>query len=90
MRKHVQVFYNGTVQGVGFRYTAREIADEFGIFGWVKNLRDGRVELVAQGEEGLLRDYLDKINAYFSAYIVGMDIQWKAASEEFKEFNIRF
>ena len=41
----VQVFYEGNVQGVGFRYTVKQIAKGFDVIGWVKNLRDGRVEL---------------------------------------------
>ena len=40
-----QVFYSGRVQGVGFRYTTRQIASGFDVTGWVKNLDDGRVEM---------------------------------------------
>ncbi len=41
--------FSGSVQGVGFRYTAEKMARSFGIKGWVKNLANGKVELVAQG-----------------------------------------
>src|SRR5689334_21011918 len=51
MRKRVEVFYTGRVQGVGFRYTTREIAKGFEVSGSVQNLEDGRVELEAEGEE---------------------------------------
>ena len=46
-----QVFYSGRVQGVGFRYTTKKIAAEFDVTGWVHNLPDGRVELVAITED---------------------------------------
>ncbi|MEX1009961.1 MAG: acylphosphatase [Chthoniobacterales bacterium] len=51
MAKTVQVFYEGRVQGVGFRYTARRAAAGFDVAGYVRNLPDGRVELVASGDE---------------------------------------
>lgn len=53
-----QVFYEGHVQGVGFRYTVRRIAKGFDVTGWVKNLPDGRVELQASGEPEELRAFL--------------------------------
>jgi acylphosphatase len=48
--KTMQVFYEGRVQGVGFRYTARRVAAGFEVAGHVRNLPDGRVELVASGD----------------------------------------
>src|SRR6266404_9444170 len=57
----IQVFYEGNVQGVGFRYTVRQIAKGFDITGSVRNLRDGRVELLAAGEEDEVRAFLDAI-----------------------------
>ncbi len=45
----MQVFYSGRVQGVGFRYSVRKVANEFEVTGSVRNLADGRVELVAEG-----------------------------------------
>ena len=50
MRKTMQVCYEGRVQGVGFRYTARRVAAGFDVSGYVRNLADGRVELLASGE----------------------------------------
>jgi len=57
--KSVRVHYEGRVQGVGFRYTIKNLAREFDVSGTVKNLPDGRVELVAQGEE--LDEFLEAI-----------------------------
>jgi acylphosphatase len=57
----LQVFYEGHVQGVGFRWTARDAAKGFDVTGWVRNLPDGRVELQATGEEDEVRAFLDRI-----------------------------
>lgn len=56
-----QVFYEGHVQGVGFRYTVRQIATGFDVVGWVKNLPDGRVEMQAGGEREEIEAFLQAI-----------------------------
>jgi acylphosphatase len=48
--KQVHIFLSGKVQGVGFRYFTRRIAEELDIKGWVRNLYDGRVEVIAEGD----------------------------------------
>ena len=57
----LQVFYEGHVQGVGFRWTIRHIATGFDITGWVRNLPDGRVELQVNGEESEVLAFIDAI-----------------------------
>jgi acylphosphatase len=57
----LQVFYEGRVQGVGFRFTVRHIAKGFDLTGWVRNLPDGRVELQVSGDEEEVRAFLDQI-----------------------------
>jgi len=57
----LQVFYEGNVQGVGFRWSVRHIAKGFDVTGWVCNLADGRVELQINGEEAELREFLGAI-----------------------------
>lgn len=57
----LQVFYEGNVQGVGFRWSVRHIAKGFDVTGSVRNLSDGRVELQAHGEESEVRAFLDAI-----------------------------
>lgn len=56
-----QVFYSGRVQGVGFRYSVKQIAKGFDITGWVRNLADGRVELQASGEPRELAAFIEAI-----------------------------
>lgn len=59
--KGIQVFYEGRVQGVGFRYCVRQLACGYEVTGWVKNLPDGRVELRASGEAEELENFLVSI-----------------------------
>lgn len=57
----IQVVFEGNVQGVGFRYSVRQIAKGFDVTGSVRNLRDGRVELLVTGEEEELRAFIEAI-----------------------------
>jgi acylphosphatase len=57
----LQVFYEGHVQGVGFRWSVRDVAKGFDVTGWVRNLPDGRVELQVAGEENEVRAFLDRL-----------------------------
>jgi acylphosphatase len=57
----LQVFYEGNVQGVGFRWSVRFIAKGFDVTGWARNLLDGRVELQINGEENEVQAFLDAI-----------------------------
>jgi acylphosphatase len=90
MKKQIHAYYSGRVQGVGFRFTAESVARELGITGWVKNLSDGRVEVVAEAGESALKDFLARINQHFSRYIQDTHIEWQAPSGEFREFGIEF
>jgi acylphosphatase len=56
-----QIFYEGNVQGVGFRWSVRHVAKGFDVTGWVRNLVDGRVEVQVNGEEDEVRAFLDAI-----------------------------
>jgi acylphosphatase len=57
----LQVFYEGNVQGVGFRWSVRHAAKGFDVTGWVRNLPDGRVELQVNGDQDEVRAFLDAI-----------------------------
>jgi acylphosphatase len=57
----LQVFFEGNVQGVGFRWTVRDASKGFDVTGWVRNLPDGRVELQVAGEENEVRAFLDHV-----------------------------
>ncbi len=60
-----EILFRGRVQGVGFRYTARDFAEELGIVGWVKNLPDGSVQMMAEGEDLAVENLIKKLEAYF-------------------------
>ena len=89
--KHVKVFYTGRVQGVGFRVTAEETARRFGVVGWVKNLRDGRVELVAEGDERIVTEFLEELrNGPMRNFISQVDVRWGGPVEAFSSFEIQY
>ncbi len=57
----LQVFFEGRVQGVGFRWSVRHIAKGFDLKGWVRNLIDGRVEMQISGDEDEVRAFVEAI-----------------------------
>jgi acylphosphatase len=64
------VFYEGRVHGVGFRYSVRQIATGFDVAGWVRNVPDGRVELLAAGADDELTAFLEAIrDSHLGAFI---------------------
>ncbi len=88
--EQVHVYYSGMVQGVGFRYQVRKIAANFPIIGWVKNLPDGRVELLAQAPKKTLLDFLAGIAVELNPYIRNEQISWAKADNDLKGFEITF
>ena len=90
MNKRLHLYYSGSVHGVGFRYTAERIALSLNITGWVKNLEDGRVEVVCEGEAAAMNKFLDKIKDIFGAYIKDAGIEPEQATREFEGFDIKF
>ena len=89
MQKQLHVYFTGRVQGVGFRFTAQDIAAELGVTGWVNNLRDGRVEIVAEAKVEALKDLLERLNKFFSRYIQDTDIEWLPPTCEFNDFRVK-
>lgn len=90
MTKRLHIIFRGQVQGVGFRYTARSLAQPSHITGWVKNLSSGDVEIVAEADEELLREFQSHVEDHLSGYISDKTIDWQSATGEFKTFEIRF
>lgn len=85
----MHVFYSGRVQGVGFRYTAKTTAMGFEVTGVVRNLPDGRVELVVEGERAELEAFAEAVrDSGLSGFIRDEQVQWQPATGEFKGFEI--
>ena len=88
-RSRLTVFYSGHVQGVGFRYTTKTVATGFEITGIVRNLSDGRVELVAEGRRAELEAFRAAIlDAGLAGFIRDEQVTWADAKNEFRGFEI--
>lgn len=88
-RRRLHVFYSGRVQGVGFRYTVKTVAAGFEITGAVRNLPDGRVELVAEGARAELAAFREAIaGAGLAGFIRDEQVTWADAKNEFSGFEI--
>ncbi len=77
------VHFSGRVQGVGFRFTAGRVAKDFDVAGYVQNLPDGRVRLVAEGEAEELDRYIDALSNRMSGNISDTSIDKSGANGEF-------
>jgi acylphosphatase len=87
--KRMQVLFSGQVQGVGFRWTACRIAQSFAVGGFVRNLPDGDVELVAEGTEQDLIDFLNAVRtSSLNRYILREKVCRTKATGKFTGFRI--
>jgi acylphosphatase len=87
--ERVTVLYSGRVQGVGFRFTVRQLACGYDVTGTVRNLPDGRVELVAEGARPELKSFLEDIPASeLSGFIAKQHETWSTAQGNLKGFAI--
>ena len=90
MTERRRVHFSGHVQGIGFRYTARSIARRYAVSGYVQNLSDGRVVLVAEGEPREIDRFVDDLSAAMRGYIESTQVESAPATGEFKGFELRF
>jgi acylphosphatase len=88
-RSRMQLLYSGSVQGVGFRYAARTTAAGFEVAGTVRNLSDGRVELIAEGERAELEAFRQAIRDSGLEHSIRDEIAtWSEARGGFRGFEI--
>jgi len=90
MKTRVHLFISGTVQGVFFRDSAKQVAQSMGITGYARNLQDGRVEIVAEGE----KDSVDKLVQWChkgppAAIVESVDIINELYKGEFDLFDVK-
>ena len=87
----VHAFVRGRVQGVSFRYYTLMKANELGVRGWVRNLRDRRVEVVAEGERGILEHFVVFLHEGSpEAQVEDVAVDWSEATGEFTQFQIGY
>lgn len=84
------VLYSGRVQGVGFRYTTCQIAVGHDVTGYVKNLPDGRVEVVVEGAAKAVQRFLTAVEAEMSANIRGTETTESPGTGEYSGFAVRY
>jgi acylphosphatase len=82
-------YFSGHVQGVGFRYTARHVANGRQVTGFVRNLADGRVELVMEGADEEMDAVVEGIQAELGRNISRTTCDRGPATGEFQGFGIR-
>jgi len=85
---HESVFFSGRVQGVGFRYTTLQVAKEFEVSGWVKNLPDGRVHLEAEGAPDTVKAFVAAVEERLHGYIRKIEHQGAKRPPQFAGFTI--
>ncbi len=85
----VHVHYSGRVQGVGFRYTVKSVVLGYDVLGIIRNLPDGRVELIAEGELDELEEFLQAVrDSGLRRNVQDEEIVWEDAQDEFRGFEI--
>lgn len=88
--QRLHVFLQGHVQGVGFRHFTMRTAGNLGLQGWVRNLRDGRVEIVAEGKRSRLEELLQEVKrGPVSARVEGVEEEWGEAEHDLTGFKVR-
>ncbi len=88
-RKRMHIFYAGSVQGVGFRYTVKTVALGFEVTGSVRNLPDGQVELIAEGTREELEAFRQAIrDGGLDHFVQKEEVAWSEATGGFRGFEI--
>ena len=86
-----RVFYSGRVQGVGFRFISQRLAREFQVSGSVRNLADGRVELIAQGDAEVVSSYLEAVSRELAEKIHAVHVEAEPVTDPHeRDFTIRY
>lgn len=85
------VVFSGRVQGVGFRYSVCNVAESHDVCGYVRNMMDGTVEVLAEGSEQELVDFLNGIKgSHVGRFISGVDVRWAEASGRYRGFGVQY
>ena len=90
IKQRYSVYFSGDVQGVGFRYTTLRVAGRFLVTGYVRNLSDGRVELVAEGDTNEVARFVETVGAEMGGSISRVEEKVTEAEGGFRGFNISY
>ena len=91
MKTGAKIVVKGLVQGVGFRWFVELEANKLGLKGYVKNLYNGDVEVVAEGEKGLIKELINILKiGNISSRVTNLNVEWFEYKDRYSSFDIRF
>ena len=91
VKNRAHVIVSGRVQGVFFRQNTKQQAESLGVTGWVRNLPDGRVEGVFEGEEEAVKALVDfSRKGPRGAFVTGFTVEWAVFRNEFESFEVTY
>ena len=86
-----EVIVQGVVQGVGYRFFVLNQARLYNVKGYVKNMPDGTVQVVAEGDKGIVKDFIERLRiGPLSAHVTGIDVKWDEKDLGFTEFRLQY
>lgn len=91
MKVRCHIFVSGRVQGVFFRANTQKVAQSLGVFGWVKNTEDGRVEVLVEGEKEKVEELINWLKRGPPlAKVENLSIEWQEYKGEYNDFQIKY
>jgi len=86
-----EITVQGVVQGVGYRFFVLNQARLYDVKGYVRNMSDGTVQVVAEGEKGIVKDFIERLRiGPLSAHVTGIDVKWDEKNSGFTEFRLQY
>jgi acylphosphatase len=87
MKTRAHIFVTGRVQGVFFRDHTQKWASSLNLTGWVRNIRSGQVEVLAEGDKEKIEELISKLN---EGPPLSVDVNWEDYKGEFKDFQVTY
>jgi len=86
-----EITVQGVVQGVGYRFFVLNQARLYDVKGYVRNMSDGTVQVVAEGEKGIVKDFIERLRiGPLSAHVTGIEVKWEEKDSGFTEFRLQY
>jgi acylphosphatase len=86
-----EITVQGVVQGVGYRFFVLNQARLYDVKGYVRNMPDGTVQVVAEGKKGIVKDFIERLRiGPLSAHVTGVDVKWDEKDSGFTEFRLQY